>query len=819
MNSPLRKKSKKQNQPKGAAAKPSTKTSTKKAPAPAATQEPPAAKPKAAPAAPKKLPPLKYRGYVGGAINVGPCEHMKPVVYGKLNSMLSMVQKVPGAKDTRILRFNSPDESPICNPSQMPKDHVEVQQYYDFPVETKAWVGRTIKAGKTRKLDFSFLMASNVPIELLVKAVGVDLIDLDIVLDYKDCQAIQSEARIHYTCIQNKFNEASMTNFLYKRFKAIQKMEFARDSSSLLGQREAAGKQFPMIVVKREYPYNGIWEQRKDGDYTDSRYKMAFQLQYAVEHTEIVEMASKIYKRSGWINRDFGQHATSIRAPEKDKSTDETTLLRYHQALTSHQAVMLSSGLTCFSDITNPDYEVEVEYWKKTTRSSSDVPTPPKKVSLRDIVHSITVPGATKPIQVFQGLCRKANGQGYEVGFAATSPHAKTLARHVSEHPCGWFRGYMTHKGYKKDMIAKLLKGSFTTESVLAAQNSTWDKKTGMVTSSHLSDEDLHFRQVQDSWVDMSLGKSGDETEVDATVEAGDIMAFNWEDGASVTSINTSNSGLPGAEETAFTGDVDVGEVSEVEELSSGEESAEHEEEEREFEDAKDDVSEEESESDEDESFDSYDLSEKEDAQFSDGDIEYTGDGSGADDDSYFSYDEDEVADLEDTATGDLEDILPEGYVYEDSGAMDVRNFPPLTPELKERLVALSANGTLPYSTVPLLEQFQALVAAETELKQRKFALLEEDEADPSVVAKTLELDQLIGDNQLAIAETNQQLQIAFRTPHKADDAVETSSPQPVKKPGTEDATKGDPPDLSSAMEVDPGANPSEVSGLGGKGG
>jgi hypothetical protein len=145
----------------------------------------------------------------------------------------------------------------------MPKDHVEVQQYYDFPVETKAWVGRTIKAGKTRKMEFSFLMALNVPIELLVKAVGVDLIDLDIVLEFKACQAIQSEARIHYTCIQNKFNEDSMTKFLYKRFKEIQKMEFARDPASLLGKREAAGKPFPMIVVKREYPYNGSGNKGK----------------------------------------------------------------------------------------------------------------------------------------------------------------------------------------------------------------------------------------------------------------------------------------------------------------------------------------------------------------------------------------------------------------------------------------------------------------------------------------------------------------------------------------------------------------------------
>ena len=48
---------------------------------------------------------------------------------------------------------------------------------------------------------------------------------------------------------------------------------------------------------------------------------------------------------------------------------------------------------------------------------------------------------------------------------------------------------------------------------------------------------------------------------------------------------------------------------------------------------------------------------------------------------------------------------------------------------------------------------------AETALNQRKLALLEEDEADPSVIAKTTELEQLIGDNQLANAETNKQLQ------------------------------------------------------------
>lgn len=323
-----------------------------------------------------RLPPRNYHPsntgvLFGGAINIGPCEHMKTMVYGKLNAMLSTFQKVPGARDTRILRFNNPEESPICNPLQMPKDHVEVQQYYDFPGETKAWVGQTIKVGKTRKMEFSFLMASNVPIKLLVQAIGVDLIDLDVVLEYKDCQAIQSKACIHYTCIQNKFNEGSMSDFLYKHFKAIQKMEFECDKTSLLGQSEAVRKPFPIIVVNREYLYNGIWEERKDGESKDRRYKMAFQLHYAVEHSEVMEMASKFYKCSGWINRDFRQHATCIHAPEKDKNTDETTLLCYHQVLTSHQAVMFLSGLTCFPNVVNPDYEVEVQYWKRVMGSTS----------------------------------------------------------------------------------------------------------------------------------------------------------------------------------------------------------------------------------------------------------------------------------------------------------------------------------------------------------------------------------------------------------------------------------------------------------------
>jgi hypothetical protein len=126
VHSPLRKKTKKKKQPQGPSKTSAPQVTSKKAAAKQSTKPAPSKKPAAAaasapPVPTKNLPPLQYKGYVGGHINVGTCEHMKPVVYGKLNSMLSMFQKAPGAKDTRILRFADPDNSPICNPSQMPK--------------------------------------------------------------------------------------------------------------------------------------------------------------------------------------------------------------------------------------------------------------------------------------------------------------------------------------------------------------------------------------------------------------------------------------------------------------------------------------------------------------------------------------------------------------------------------------------------------------------------------------------------------------------------------------------------------------------------
>ena len=310
------------------------KSPTTKAPAnPKSATKPAAAAPAKAAAAPKKLAPLLYKGFVKGSVNVSRCERLRPEVYRKLGVMLTMLQTVPGGNSTRILRHKTPDESPLCSANQFPTEHVVMSQYFVFPGEAKQWIGRTIKEGKTRKLEFTMLVASNVPIKELVEAVQIDLIDHEVQIEYKDCQSIASENRLTFLCMSNKFSEESMSLFIEKRLQEIQKREHARDATSFLGQCHAKSVIFPSIVIRREFPYNGIWEERKDGEYRDTAYKQAFVLECSTTDIEQVEFAAKIYKRSGQLKADFGEHATMVRAPEKGKGTNETVHEKYHQML------------------------------------------------------------------------------------------------------------------------------------------------------------------------------------------------------------------------------------------------------------------------------------------------------------------------------------------------------------------------------------------------------------------------------------------------------------------------------------------------------
>jgi hypothetical protein len=82
-------------------------------------------------------------------------------------------------------------------------------------------------------------------------------------------------------------------------------------------------------------------------------------------------------------------------------------------------------GILALEDLINPDVEVDVTYWKRTTQASDRCP---KKASVRSVLHFLTVPGAEGPVHVFHGMCRKTNGQGYEVAVSSIVSLAYSLA-------------------------------------------------------------------------------------------------------------------------------------------------------------------------------------------------------------------------------------------------------------------------------------------------------------------------------------------------------------------------------------------------------
>jgi hypothetical protein len=373
-------------------------------------------------------------------------------------------------------------------------------------------------------------LESDVPIEELVEAVQIDLIDAQVQLQVKTCQAIRHEDKMHLMYVSNKFNRKQVEVDLQEQLAQIQKDYYIQDKESYLGKMEAAGRKFPKINLKLDYPFNGPFEKR---DGKDTRYKRVFVVEYAYDDKVQVETAVQLYKKSGRLSQHWGEHANIQIAPSKDPDiTAATTVEKWHSICDSHSATMLSTGIVRLDGIKNPDVKVPIEYWKKSNRARAD------ELSLRDVLHSIKVQGAEKDIQVFHGLCKSPDG-GYEAACADTNPIAKTQARNVAAHTAGWVLGYVTGKGWKKECIRAFMKKAFNTSAVISAQKASWDKRTGQVTSDDLDEVDQELRNVTDSWVDMSLLTGGTDAAQDAALDSGDMAAFDWEAGASVRTMNS----------------------------------------------------------------------------------------------------------------------------------------------------------------------------------------------------------------------------------------------------------------------------------------
>jgi hypothetical protein len=168
---------------------------------------------------------------------------------------------------------------------------------------------------KIKEDSFQCYLESDVPIEELVEAVQIDLIDAQVQLQVKTCQAIRHEDKMHLMYVSNKFNRKQVEVDLQEQLAQIQKDYYVQDKESYLGKMEAAGRKFPKINLKLDYPFNGPFEKR---DGKDTRYKRVFVVEYAYDDKVQVETAVQLYKKSGRLSQHWGEHANIQIAPSKD---------------------------------------------------------------------------------------------------------------------------------------------------------------------------------------------------------------------------------------------------------------------------------------------------------------------------------------------------------------------------------------------------------------------------------------------------------------------------------------------------------------------
>jgi hypothetical protein len=77
----------------------------------------------------------------------------------------------------------------------------------------------------------------------------------------------------------------------------------------------------------------------------------------------------------------------------------------------------------------------------------------------------------------------------------------------------------------------------------------------------------------------------------------------------------------------------------------------------------------------------------------------------------------------------------------------------PDTDEFRENLLNLSVAEQLPPTIIPLAEKFYDLLAVESMPEARRSELLEEDEADPTVAARTMEVEEELAVNNQEILD------------------------------------------------------------------
>lgn len=489
------------------------------------------------------VPPRKFKGVFEFSRQCKHGEDPAAMTYSSLGDMIFILRKVDERAGIMPLDPNS-GLVPIINKQTVPKSHIEVSQYISWDSESSNFIS-PIRKDRDRRIQGTFMLECDMePRELMSKA-SVDISRLHLRIYWKTLQIVETVKSAMFFNVHIDLAPEPIVDVLQPRLRQLELEMIAEGAQDSIFEDVA----FPPITLRKSYAKNswdGMQRAGKNEEYTEemrqrNEARQVFHLECATNAFERINSVAQRAQRVGLFEDLLGPFAYYYQGlPERaGLSTKE----RYKRSIKNHTCYNLSVGKIAMNHVMSLDTPVEIEYLPDI----DGIVRPSETRTARQEFGKIKV----GKVRVFQAIFPGESG-GYEA-VVPILPRVQAGANKVCRHVAGYFYNLWKMKGWSPSTIGKMMTATFHAYAVADAEECKWDEVLMQVTPKKVSEMDKKFCAIEKSgFVDMNAADPPAVVQPAAGhVPHTSMLAFNHEDGGSVTTMRSAKGELSASTRTS----------------------------------------------------------------------------------------------------------------------------------------------------------------------------------------------------------------------------------------------------------------------------
>lgn len=424
---------------------------------------------------------------------LGKCNSPPNEMYGRMSMVLAVFQEID--PECAIGDHMNEKAEPIRSPAEYNnwKSHGTYQRHYTLDWEP-AWQWDKINNDKGRAFRGAFILLSDKPPEEILQICRVDLrMKFKGSVGIKEMQELHTNVDLILLGVHaNTFSESVASDFKAGLIKAeegaFRRMEMYEQAGAGeyddvydLLDRNWKNLDFPEILGVRSYPKQGPYEESKAG--SDTSWKLAHHFQSANRCSDRIAVALTEFKRSGALNRLFGQQAIIVNISEVTKSGKD----QYNSLILKHQNTNRSVGSVTLPGAISIDEEMTI-FFEETSPPQITY----KTMTVRDIIRKCYVKIGARRIPAFL-YASKTSGGHHQLYFWDTVPEIQDFVNTFSRQGAAFLWHRCMLWGWEKKATKDLFMKSFDSTTAISAMNSKWSEKKGCAVEIEMSPEAAAF--------------------------------------------------------------------------------------------------------------------------------------------------------------------------------------------------------------------------------------------------------------------------------------------------------------------------------------